>query len=385
MPRPQVTLTIIIVAQFLCTSMWFAGNAVTNQLIELGLDRSISSQLASFVQFGFLAGTIIYAYLGASDKYSPSKVFMISAILGAIVNGTSVFANYFFPTPTLLISRFFTGLFLAGIYPVGMKIAADHFSDKLGKSLGWLVGALVIGTALPHLISGWLNNFHWSITILSTSVLALIGGLIIGTLVPDGEHRTISGAFEPKMVFEVFKNRAFRKAAFGYFGHMWELYTVWALVPFLIKSTIVGLSESSTSYLSFGLIAFGGLGCVVGGLASFKFGPHKIAIISLGTSLICCFGYCIGVGVQNQILTITALFFWCLSIIPDSPMFSTLVAKNATPEFKGSAITIVNGIGFGITVLSIWIVNWALVNFSTPIALSLISIGPLIGLVVNRK
>ena len=181
------------------------------------------------MQFGFIIGTLTFAIFTISDRFSPSKVFFISALFGALCNvGILWKSSDLF---SLLVCRFFTGFFLAGIYPVGMKIATDYFKDGLGKSLGYLVGALVIGTAFPHFLNGIPGTFHWKFVVLSTSCMAILGGLLMLVLVPDGPYRKPSKRTDFSAFLKVFQNKKFRSVTFGYFGHAWELYTFGPLSP----------------------------------------------------------------------------------------------------------------------------------------------------------
>lgn len=206
-----------------------------NSLVQVfNLQENALGHLTSAVQFGFIAGTLLFALFTIADRFSPSKVFFISAILGAIFNLGLIVENQ--TLFSLIIFRFFTGFFLAGIYPVGMKIATDYYDKGLGKTLGFLVGALVIGTALPHLLKEVLVNYSWKSVLASTSILATTGGLLLVLFVKNGPYRKRSQKFDITVCIKVFKNIEFRKAAFGYFGHMWELYTFWAFVPVLLNT-----------------------------------------------------------------------------------------------------------------------------------------------------
>ena len=209
MKPSKLILPVIVISQFCCTSLWFAGNGVINDLVlNFSLNESALGHLTSAVQFGFIIGTLTFAILTISDRFSPSKVFLISAFLGALFNlGILWESNSLI---TLLLLRFFTGFFLAGIYPVGMKIATDYFKNGLGKSLGFLVGALVIGTAFPHLLNGLSETFNWKTVLISTSSLASIGGLLMFILVPDGPFRKPSQQTDFSAFFKVFQNRKFR-------------------------------------------------------------------------------------------------------------------------------------------------------------------------------
>ncbi|MEP2024410.1 MFS transporter, partial [Reichenbachiella sp.] len=260
MTKSIITLSIIVISQFCCTSLWFAGNGVMSDLmVSFQLGDKALGHLTSSVQFGFILGTLSFAILMIADRFSPSKVFLICALLGALVNAGIIWEGN--SLESILAFRLLTGFFLAGIYPVGMKIAADHFEKGLGQSLSFLVGALVIGTAFPHLLKDMTDTFPWQFVLLTTSLLALIGGGLMLTFVPDGPYRKPIQQLDLSVFFSVFKNRNFRSAAFGYFGHMWELYAFWAFVPVMLMSfdTTHPGATTNISLWSFLIIGLGGL------------------------------------------------------------------------------------------------------------------------------
>lgn len=381
MKSKSFILLIIVIAQFLCTSLWFAGNAIVDELITvLDFPQSSIGHLTSSIQFGFILGTLLYAILSIADRISPSKVFFTSAILGAISNGIFLLPEMTFAAG--LTSRFLTGFFLAGIYPVGMKIAADHFDKTLGKSLGYLVGALVIGTAFPHLIKDFLTGYSYKYVVIGTSLLAILGGSFILLLVPDGPFRKASQKIQFKQTFAAFRFPAFRSAAFGYFGHMWELYTFYAFVPLMVKYfNEHSESNLNVSFWSFIVIAIGGVGCFVSGYLSGRLKPKHLASIALLISGLMCLISPLILGIPNQWLFILMLLIWGFTVVADSPMFSTLVAQNAIPELKGTALTIVNSIGFALTIISIQLVSFLDANWLFPYIFMVLSIGPLFGLI----
>jgi MFS family permease len=380
MKPPKYILPIIVIAQFCCTSLWFASNGVLEELIaNFNLNSNALGNLTSAVQFGFISGTLLFAILTITDRFSPSKVFFMSAILGAIFNLGMLWQGN--TLVSLVLFRFLTGFFLAGIYPVGMKIAADYFDKGLGKSLGFLVGALVLGTAFPHLLKGLTEYFSWESVVLTTSLLAFFGGLLMMLLVPNGPFRKQSQQVDLSAFFKIFKNSNFRAAAFGYFGHMWELYTFWAFVP-LMLSTYESLHSTSLNIplLSFSIIAIGGLACVLGGYASQRFGLKKTAATALSLSACCCLLVPLFFMISSEIVFVAFLLFWGMVVIADSPLFSTLVAQSAAPELKGTALTIVNCIGFAITIVSIQLISIAENNSSSNWFFMLLAIGPVLGL-----
>ena len=374
-------LPVIVLSQFSCTSLWFAGNGVMNDLVRsFQLDSSSLGHLTSAVQFGFIIGTLLFALLTIADRFSPSVVFFVCAIAGALVNLGSILDGN--TLTTLLASRFATGFFLAGIYPVGMKIAADYFQKGLGKSLGFLVGALVVGTSFPHLLKGFTGELPWRLVLILTSSLATVGGLLILLFVPNGPYRKPNQQPDFSAWISVFRNRNFRSAAFGYFGHMWELYAFWAFVPIMLSSYLSLHPQTSFNIpiLSFLIIGLGGMACVLGGYLSEKWGTKKIASIALSLSGICCLLSPLAFYTNSEFVFIGFLIFWGLVVIADSPLFSTLVAQNAPVETKGTALTIVNCIGFSISIVSIQLLTIFQDTLNSGNIYMVLALGPILGL-----
>jgi MFS family permease len=382
MKIPKHILPVIVLSQLCCTSLWFAGNGVMRELMEtFVLDENALGHLTCMVQFGFILGTLIFAIFSIADRYMSSKVFFVCAVLGALCNIALIWEDNTYAS--ILIFRFCTGFFLAGIYPVGMKIASDYYQKGLGKSLGFLVGALVIGTASPHLLKTLKGDFSWEFVIIITSLLAVIGGLLLYCFVPNGPFRTASQKIDLSAIPKIFKQQKFRSAAFGYFGHMWELYAFWAFVPGMLH--MYQQLHPDTSFnipiLSFTIIAIGGLACVAGGYISQKVGVKRIAFIALLLSGSCCLLSPILFTINAPVLFIAFLIFWGMVVIADSPLFSTLVAQNAPPALKGTALTIVNCIGFFTTILSILLLDALKIWTNSQLILLLLAIGPFFGLI----
>ena len=354
--KPKHILTLIVLSQFAGTSLWFTGNAVLPELKQsFDLSQYAISLVTSAVMFGFIVGTLVFAFFTLADRFSPVKLFFICSLLGALTNAAVVwFVN---DGTSLFIFRFITGFFIAGIYPVGMKIAADWFEKGLGKALGFLLGALMLGTAFPHLLKNREFDLEWRSVLYITSVIALAGGVLMLLFVRDGPYRKRSGGFRWDAFGKIFSSKKWRQSAFGYFGHMWELYSFWGFVPLIIELySKKNEKQLDISFLSFLVIAIGAVGSVAGGYLSQKIGSARVAAYALLISGICCFispfSYSLPV-----FLFLLLLFIWGATVSPDSPQFSTLVAQYAPDELRGTALTIYNSIGFAITTISLYVID----------------------------
>ncbi len=370
---------MIIASQFAGTSLWFAGNAVLGDLQQRwGLSSEALGYVTSSVQLGFIAGTLGFAFFTISDRYSPRAVFFTCALLAALFNAAVVWLGE--GLWSLLGLRFATGFFLAGIYPVGMKIAAGWYRRGLGNALGFLVGALVIGTSFPHLLKGLGQALAWEAVMLAVSAIAALGGVLMLALVPDGPFLAKNAKFDPRALAVIFGARSFRASCFGYFGHMWELYAFWAFVPFVIGAHAArGGQALNVSMWAFAVIGAGFLGCAAGGLASLRAGSAPVAFAQLAASGACCALSPILFHAPTP-LFLAFLLFWGIVVVGDSPQFSALNAANAPRELVGSALTIANCIGFAITIVSIQLLNQAAAPLGAEWLFLLLLPGPLLGL-----
>jgi MFS family permease len=382
-------LPTIVIAQFFCTSVWFAGNAIMGDIAkQLHLEPAYLGHLTSAVQLGFILGTLIFAILSIADRFSPVKVFFSCAIIAAVINLGATITGI--DATMLMLCRLATGFFLAGIYPVGMKIASDHYQQGLGRSLGFLVGALVLGTAFPHLLKSMTAALPWKYVIYSTSLLSAIGGCAMLLLVPDGPNRKQGQKLNFAGFLSGFRDQKFRAAAFGYFGHMWELYAFWVFVPVILTAYKERYPATgfNISLLSFLIIAVGSVSCVFSGLLSQRFGVKKLATIALTISCLCCVISPLLLFSNATVAFIIFLFIWSMAVIADSPLFSTLVAQNAPIATKGTSLTIVNCIGFSITIISIQLINNLRTAANAQYIYMLLAIGPVLGLLAligNKK
>ena len=367
-------------SQFAVTSLWFAGNAIISDLqsaMNVGIEDT--GIVTSAIQLGFISGTLIFALFSLSDRYSPRKIFFICSVLGSISNLLIYFVAI--DLLSLLVLRFITGFLLTGIYPIGMKIAAGWYKEKLGNAIGFLVGSLVLGTAFPHLIKSLGGSLPWEQVIFVVSGIALVGGVLMYLLVNDGPNISSGTKFNPKAIITLFKYKKLRSSAFGYFGHMWELYTFWALIPAILLFYLkLNPIEINISYWSFMIIAAGSIGCIVGGIISKKSGSAKVAFIQLSLSGLCCLISPIMFYTSAPVF-LSFLIFWGMVIVGDSPQYSAIIANSAPKELVGSGLTLVNSIGFAITILSLWVVYQFLDAVNVQYVLMILAVGPALGLI----
>lgn len=381
---PKRFLPVIVFSQFAVTSLWFAGNAIIADLrtsMNVGIDDT--GIVTSAIQLGFITGTLFFALLSISDRYSPRKLFLICSILGAISNLLIYFIAY--DLFSLLVLRFITGFFLTGIYPIGMKIASGWYKKGLGNAIGLLVGALVLGTAFPHLLKSLGGSLPWEQVIFIISGFSLLGGVTMYLFIKDGPYISSGTKFDPKAIVKIFKYKKLRSSALGYFGHMWELYTFWALIPVILLYYLkLNTVQLNISFWSFIIIASGSVGCIVGGVISKKIGSAKVAYAQLALSGFCCIISPIMIYTPTTVF-LAYLVFWGIVVVGDSPQYSAIIALAAPKELVGSGLTIVNSIGFALTILSLWFIYQFIGVIEISYALMILALGPILGLIAMKK
>lgn len=373
---PRHVLPVIVLAQFAGTSLWFAINAVMPDLQrQMGWAASDVGRLTSALQLGFIAGTLVFAILTIADRYSSRRVFLFCSLAGALCTLAALFQIESFSA--LLFWRVCTGFFLAGIYPVGMKIAAQWFPKGLGVALGWLVGALVLGSASAHGIRAVSSELPWSTVMLSVAGLAAMGGVMLYALVPEPMQKpTQAKQLQWQALATIWTDRRVRSSVLGYFGHMWELYTLWVLVPLILATRFEG---TQLSIAAFSVIGVGSLGCILGGLLAQRWGSAWVATVQLSISGLCCLlaPWLISAPLEWMMAW---LLVWGITAAGDSPQFSTLTASNAPPQAVGSVLTLTNCIGFGISIVSIELFTHLSSSYELADLLPWLGIGPLLGI-----
>jgi hypothetical protein len=278
-----------------------------------------------------------------------------------------------------------------------MKIAASWYRERLGAVMGVLIGALVLGTALPHglrALAGDSGAFAftvagyrpWQVVVVAVSLLATLGGLATALLVPVNPHAPRGARITPKALGLIWSDWRLRASTFGYFGHMWELYAFIVLVPLIVATRLVG---SAVSAAAFWAIAAGFVGCVGGGLMARRFGSARVAQVQLATSAACCLSAPLMLAAPLP-LFMGWLLLWGATVVGDSPQFSTLTAQNSPATVVGSVLTFTNCIGFAISVASIELFVWAADGWPLAQVLPWLALGPVLGLwmlrpLVSRK
>jgi MFS family permease len=375
-PPPRRILPAIAVSQFAGTSLWFAINAVMGDLqAQAALPDTAAGWLTAAVQLGFIAGTFAFALLAIADRFSPRLVFLVCTLIGAaLALATALLPPSF---GSLFVLRFATGVCLAGIYPVGMKIAAGWYAQGLGWALGVLVGALILGTALPFGLRALGAHWPWQAVMVCVAAIAAAGGLLMAAAVPDGPHLAPAARIAPRALLVIWRDARVRASAFGYFGHMGELYAFYVLLPAIVAQRFA--DGATASGWVFATIAIGLVSCVAGGALARRVGGARVAAAQLACSGLC--GLAAPWLLDAPFAVWAAwLLLWGATVSGDSPQFSALTAVNAPRETVGSVLTFVNAIGFSISVATIALFAALATHWPLVWVLPALAIGPAIGL-----
>ena len=282
----------------------------------------------------------------------------------------------------MLTVRFATGAFLAGVYPPAMKILAGWFSQGRGLALGVMIGALTLGSGSPHLLRSLFVD-SWQATIISSTALAIAGGVLLPLTVADGPHESRAGKFDPRSLLAVFQDRALRLTAVGYLGHMWELYAMWAWIGAYLLAVfgsrpLIGDSLELASVLAFAVFAAGAAGSLLAGMASDRYGRTLATIVPMVLSGSMAFAIGFLPFAWTPVIVILAIV-WGASVIADSGQFSTATTELCDPAYRGTVLTFQTGLGFALTAVSIKLVPVLEASSGWGIAFAVLGIGPVVG------
>jgi MFS family permease len=373
-------LALLATAMVLSMTTWFSASAVLPQLRTIwALSSTEAAWLTIAVQLGFVTGALISAVTNLPDRIPARHVFFGASVGAATVNGLVALCSG--PAAALPL-RFATGCFVAGIYPPALKVMATWFQRGRGLALGVMVGALTVGSALPHRING-IGGLPWQQVVLAASVSTLAGGLIAQLLVRDGPFPFPRGSFEPRYLLRAFADPGVRLANLGYFGHMWELYAMWSWFAVFLGESLHAANPTASTKTAAGLGTFlvigaGAVGCYLGGVLGDRWGRTRTTAAAMAISGTC--ALLIGLTFGGPLWLVLGVgILWGVTVVADSAQFSAMVTELADQAYVGTALTVQLAVGFSLTVVTIWLVPLLRDAVTWRWAFALLALGPALG------
>ena len=380
------SIAFLLMAEVAAMSLWFISSAILPDLLrETELSPVRQAALSSAVQAGFVAGALLSAFLGLADRFDPRRIFAASVFAAAAANAALLIVS---PGSVFAIgARFLTGALLAGVYPVGMKIAVGWGQKDRGFLVGLLVGALTFGSALPHLLS-LAGGTNWRLAVVIASMAAAAAGFLIFA-VGLGPHHGKAARFDPRVITTAWTNRRVRLAYAGYLGHMWELYVMWAWIAAATaasygRSLAAADAVALSKVTAFVAIGCGAVSCALAGIAADRLGKAEVTIVAMALSGLSALLTALTFGGPVWI-TFVIVVVWGLAIIPDSAQFSALVADASPADQAGSLMTLQTALGFALTFVTVQATPPLVAWLGWPPVLAGLALGPALGIVAMNR